>query len=250
MHVEIWSDVVCPWCYIGKRRFENALAQFSHRDAVSVTWRSFELDPHAPRHSDGTMTDLIARKLGGNVAQAAALNAQISGVAAGEGLDYHLDQAQHGNTFDAHRLLHLATAHGLQDAAEERLMHAYFTDGMPIGDADTLIQLAAEIGMDANEARAILMSDTYAAAVRADEQRASALGIRGVPFVVIDERYGISGAQQSAVFLEALEAAWTESHPLTAVGAVDAANACEDDRCDLSPERTTVSGSTPAVEKQ
>ncbi|HWE64138.1 MAG TPA: DsbA family oxidoreductase [Chloroflexota bacterium] len=231
MKVEIWSDVVCPWCYIGKRRFETALAQFAHRDQVEVLWRSFELDSNAPRRSQGTLSDLLARKYGMAPAQAAAANTQLTDLAAAEGLEYHLDRAQHGNTFDAHRLIHLAAAHGLQDAAEERLMTAYFTEGLPIGDAETLVTIVSEAGVDAGEARAVLDGDAYAEDVRADERRASAFGIRGVPFVVVDEKYGVSGAQPSAVFLDVLEQAWTAAHPLTLVGSAAGAVACEGDSC-------------------
>jgi len=208
MNVEIWSDIVCPWCYIGKRRFEAALARFAHRDKVEVVWRSFELDPTAPLRSPGTLNDLLARKYGQSVEQAAANHARLTALAAEEGLEYHFDRAQHGNTFDAHRLTHLAAAYGLQDVVEERLMHAYLTEGLAIGDAETLARIAAEAGMDAHEARGVLAGDQYAEAVRADEQRAAGFGIRGVPFVVIDEAYGVSGAQPAEVFLDTLERAW------------------------------------------
>src|SRR5579859_557657 len=128
MKIEIWSDVVCPWCYIGKRRFEKALAQFPHRDAVSVTWRSCELDPDAPHSRQDTLTEMLAHKYGTTLEQAAKMNARVSALAAAEGLDYHLDQARPSNTFDAHRLLHLAAERGVQGAVKERLMHAYFTE--------------------------------------------------------------------------------------------------------------------------
>ncbi|HXT34553.1 MAG TPA: DsbA family oxidoreductase [Chloroflexota bacterium] len=208
MNVEIWSDIVCPWCYIGKRRFEAALARFAHRDAARVTWRSFELDPTASPRPAGTLDELLARKYGQTVEQAAAGHARLTALAAEDGLEYHFDRAQHGNTFDAHRLTHLAAALGLQDAMEERLMRAYFTEGLPIGDPDTLIQLAVEVGIDAEEARTALAGDAYAAEVRADEERAGAFGIRGVPFMVVDEAYGVSGAQPASVFLDALEKGW------------------------------------------
>lgn len=208
MNVEIWSDIVCPWCYIGKRRFEAALARFPHRDEVAVTWRSFELDPDAPPRSSGTLDELLARKYGQTVEQAAAGHARLTALAAAEGLDYHFDRAQHGNTFDAHRLLHLAAAHDRQDAMKERLMRAYFTEGVPISDPGALVQLAAEIGLDKDEARAALAGDAYAEAVRADERRAAGFGIHGVPFVAIDETYGVSGAQAADVFLATMEKAW------------------------------------------
>jgi predicted DsbA family dithiol-disulfide isomerase len=177
---------------------------------------------------------MLARKIGGSVAQAAGMHAQVTALAAREGLDYRFDRAQHGNTFDAHRLIHLAAAHGLQAEAKERLLRAYFTDGLAIGDLDTLIALGAELGLPADEVRAMLEGDAYTDAVRADERRAAALGISGVPFYVIDERYGVSGAQDPAVFLGALEQAWAESHPLTLVGAPAAdAGSCDDGSCVL-----------------
>ena len=236
MKIEIWSDVVCPWCYIGKRRFEKALAQFPHRDAVTITWRSFELDPNAAQSSQDSLTELLAHKYGTTIEQAAKMNARVSALAAAEGLDYHLDQAKPSNTFDAHRLIHLAASKGVQGAVKERLMRAYFTDGLPIGDAETLARVVAEAGLDAGEARATLASDDFAEEVRADEERAEALGISGVPFFVIDGRYGVSGAQPPEVILNALQTAWAASQPLTIVsGDAESDDAetglCEGDSC-------------------
>lgn len=208
MQIEIWSDVVCPWCYIGKRRFESALARFAHRDEVTVIWRSFELDPNAPRQDARSLNAYLAQKYGVSLDEAAAMNQRVTDLAAAEGLDYHLDRAQHGNTFDAHRLIHLAAAHGQQAVAKERLLRAYFSEGQAISEHETLAALGAEIGLDGDEVRAMLDGEAYADDVRADEQRASGFGIRGVPFYVFGERYGVSGAQSSAVFLDALEQAW------------------------------------------
>jgi predicted DsbA family dithiol-disulfide isomerase len=234
VNVEIWSDVVCPWCYIGKRRFEAALAQFPHRDAVNIVWRSFELDPTAPKQYSGTLNEMLAEKMRTTTERAAAMNDRVINLAAGEGLDYHLDRAHPGNTFAAHRLLHLAKERGLQDAAKERLMHGYFTEGMPVGDGEALVSALAEVGVDADEARAVLASDEYTNEVVADEQRAAAFGIHGVPFVAIDEKYGVSGAQPAEVFLQALNTAWAASNPLTMVSSDTAdgdENMCEDDSC-------------------
>lgn len=242
MRIEVWSDVVCPWCYIGKRRLETALAEFPHRESVTITWRSFELDPDAPEHFTGTLNEMLAEKYGATLEQAARMNARVSGLAAAEGLDYHLDQARPSNTFDAHRLVHLAAACGVQGAVEERLMRAYFTEGQPVGDAETLARLGAEAGVDVDEARAVLAGDDYADEVRADEARAAALGIRGVPFMVIDERYGVSGAQPAEVFLDALQTAWNAAQPLTIISGEsggadeDVSGVCEDDSCAI-PER-------------
>ncbi len=211
MKVEIWSDVVCPWCYIGKRRFESALAQFAHRDQVEVIWRSYQLDPHAPRRSEQKTIEMLAQKYGVSVEQAAKMQERVSAIAAQEGLEYHLDQTRHENTFDAHRLLHLAAERGLQAEAEERLFRAHFTEGAALGDAETLARLAAEVGIAEDDARAVLDSDAYADAVRADIKRARMFGIQGVPFFAVDEQYGVSGAQPSELLREVLEQAWAES---------------------------------------
>ena len=203
--VEIWSDVVCPWCYVGKRRFEKALAGFEHRADVDVVWRSFELDPYAPREREGSPAEHLARKYGMTVEQAESTNAQMTELAASEGLEYHLDHTRGGNSFDAHRLIQLAAEHGLQEAMQERLFRAYFTEGEPIGEPDALARLAAELDLDPAPLRD---GTAYADAVRADEELAARIGIRGVPFFVLDRRYGVSGAQPSELLLEALEKAW------------------------------------------
>jgi predicted DsbA family dithiol-disulfide isomerase len=215
MKVEIWSDLLCPFCYIGKRKFERALEHFAHREEVEVAWRSFELMPDAPRESARDMHDLLAAKLGGDRARAVAMNRYVTGEAAAVGLRYDLDRAHPTNSFDAHRLIHLAAAHGLQDAAEERLFAAHFTEARHIGRHDTLKELAAEIGLDEREVADVLAGDAYAAEVRAEEAEGRALGLTGVPFFVIDRTYAISGAQPSDLFLEALRRAWAEAHPLT-----------------------------------
>ncbi len=210
MDVEIWSDIACPWCYVGKRRFEAALAAFEHRDEVTVTWRSFELDPEAPRSTDLPAAERLAGKYAMSVEQAEAMHAQMTERAAAEGLELHFDRTRSGNTFAAHRLIHLAAAHDAQDTVKERLMRAYFTEGEPIGDPDALVRLVAEVGVDSDEARAVLDSDRYADAVREDERLAGRLGIRGVPFFVLDRRYGVSGAQPADLLLKALEHAWND----------------------------------------
>ncbi len=222
MKVEIWSDVVCPWCYIGKRRFESALAQFAHRDDVEVEWRSFELDPTTESaHAAGegpAHAELIATKYGMPLAQAEAAVASVTQAAAGEGLDFHLDSSLRSNTFDAHRLIHLAADRGLQGEAKERFMRAYFSESEPVGDAATLVRLAVEAGLDRAEAEQVLAGDGYADAVRSDEAEARALGISGVPFFVVDRKYGVSGAQPADQLLAVLDRAWSERAPLTLVG--------------------------------
>ncbi|HEY6692105.1 MAG TPA: DsbA family oxidoreductase [Solirubrobacteraceae bacterium] len=203
--VEIWSDVVCPWCYIGKRRFEAAVAQFPHE--VEHTWRSFELDRSAPPTREHGATEHLAAKYGMSLDQARASHAQMTELAAQEGLEYHFDKARGGNSFDAHRLIHLAAAHGRQDEAKERLMRAYFTEGVAIGDREALVALAADIGLDPDEARAVLDGDAYADAVRDDETLAHRIGINAVPFFVLNRRYGVSGAQPAEILVQALEKA-------------------------------------------
>jgi predicted DsbA family dithiol-disulfide isomerase len=209
--VEIWSDVACPWCWVGRRRFERALARFELRDEVEVVWRSFELDPSAPRVHEASNAERLAAKYGVSVEQARAMNERVAGEGRKEGLDLRLEGVRAGNTFDAHRLIHFADAHGLRDAMIDRLYAAYFTESAAIGEADTLVRLASEAGLDADAARAMLAGDAHADDVRADEARARELGIGGVPFFAIDERWGVSGAQPAEVLLDALRTALRES---------------------------------------
>ncbi|MFD1524459.1 DsbA family oxidoreductase [Pseudonocardia yunnanensis] len=233
MKVEIWSDVVCPWCAIGKRRFEKALAQFAHRDEVEVTWRSFELDPGAPQEREGDLAEHLASKYGVSREQADGMHRQMTETAAADGWEFHFEHARGGNTFDAHRLIHLGAERGVQDAVKERLFRAYLTEGERIGDPETLVRIGAEAGLDADEARAVLASDRFADEVRADERQAQAFGINGVPFFVIDRTYGVSGAQPAETLLEVLDTAWAKSHPrqvLTPAGGPDG-SACTDGSC-------------------
>lgn len=213
LKVEIWSDVVCPWCYIGKRRIETALEGFEHRDEVEVQYRSFELNPDAPADEGGGLAERLASKYGVGLEQARAMNNRVTETAAKEGLKYNLDIARPGNTFDAHRLIHLAATEGRQAEMKERLMAAYFVEGKPIGDRATLVELAVEFGLNADRAQEVLASDEFASEVRAEEREADRLGITGVPFFVIDRRYGISGAQASDLLLQALRRAWQELQP-------------------------------------
>ena len=206
LRVDIWSDIACPWCYVGKRRFENALRRFPERDAVEVVWRSFELDPSAPKRRDGSVSyaTRLAKKYGVPQARSEAMIRHMTDIAKSEGLNIDFDRVQPGNTFDAHRLLHLAREHGMADALKERLFAAYFSEGEPIGEPDVLARLAAEVGLDPAELQRTLAGDAYAAAVRDEESVASELGIRGVPFFVLAGRYGVSGAQPAETLLEAL----------------------------------------------
>ena len=231
MKVEIWSDVVCPWCYIGKRRFEQALAAFAHRDEVEVVWRAFELDAHAPAERPGGYAENLATKYGVTLDKAQEMLDTMTAAAAQEGLDFRFGTARPGSTFDAHRLLHLAGERGVQDAVKERLLRATFTEGEPIGDSPTLVRLVAEAGLDPDEARAVLASDRYAAEVRGDQQQAAAYGISGVPFFVVDGRYGVSGAQPAEAIGQVLAQAWAERSPLQVVGAATPGAGCDGDSC-------------------
>jgi predicted DsbA family dithiol-disulfide isomerase len=229
MQIEIWSDIACPWCYVGKRRFEQALERFEHRGNVRVLWRSFELDPGAPATHDEPQAQLLARKYSVSVAQAEAMNARMAGAAAAEGLEFHFDRVKVGNTFNAHRLVHLALESGRQDAMKERLMRAYLTDGDALAEREVLQRLGEEVGLDAARVREVLASDAFAAAVRQDELEARQLGITGVPFFVLGGKYGVSGAQSPELLLEAITQAYTETQALSmlATGAVCGPDGCE-----------------------
>jgi predicted DsbA family dithiol-disulfide isomerase len=233
MRVEIWSDVVCPWCYVGKRRFEQALASFPHRDEVEVVWRSFELDSTAPQERTGDYAQMLATKYGVSVERGQEMIDTMTATAAQEGLDFRFDIARTGNTFDAHRLLHLAAERGLQDTLKERLMRATFTEGEPIGEPETLVRLGAEVGLDADEARAVLSSDRFADEVRADEQDAQRFGISGVPFFVVDRTYGVSGAQPAELLRQVLDKAWEDSRPVSLVTTGGSGPGCDGDSCSV-----------------
>jgi predicted DsbA family dithiol-disulfide isomerase len=211
MDIHIWSDIVCPWCYLGKRRFEHALALFDHRNEVRVTHRSFQLDPSRPRHETTNRRAMLKAKYQRTDQQVREMDAQMEHLADIEGLEYHLtDAGLTGNTLDAHQLLQLGKVRGIQDAVIERLYRAYFTEQRSVFDRDSLVSLAEDAGLDGSEARDVLERDAYAEAVAADVREARALGVSGVPFFVLDGRYGVSGAQSTDVFAEALTTAWNE----------------------------------------
>jgi predicted DsbA family dithiol-disulfide isomerase len=236
VNVEIWSDVVCPWCYVGKRQFEDALSRFAHAREVTVEWKSFELDPTSPTHVGMSMDRLLQRKYGMSEEEARSANHRMTELAAGVGLEYHLEDVQPGNTFDAHRLIHLAGTHGLGGAMKERLLAAYFTEGQPVGDRSTLADLAEEVGLDRAEVDEALAGEAFGPEVRADESRATALGASGVPFFVIDEAFGVAGAQGADVLLGALERAWATSHSLSQIDGGEpgsGGNACTGDACSV-----------------
>ena len=229
MQIDVWSDVVCPWCYIGKRRLEAALARFPHAAGVTVVFHSFELDPNAPKRSELSLTEMLSKKYGMPVAKAAEMERHVSSVAKQDGLDFHFEDARPENTFDAHRLIHLGQAHGRQADVKERMMRAYFTEGRRLGDPEELVKVGVEAGLDEVAVRAVVADPVqYRDAVRADEARARELGIRGVPFFVVDGKYGISGAQPADTLLGALTRAWSE-RPVE----VQRGDVCDDDGCAL-----------------
>ncbi len=228
MRIEVWSDVVCPWCYIGKRRLEAALERFPHRDEVEVVWRSFQLDPSTPEGETHALLPVLAAKYGRSLEETRAMVRHVEETAAGEGLRYRLADGVGGNTLLAHELLHLAAERGLQGEVKERLLHAYFEEARPVFDVDALAALAVETGLDEAEVRAALTDHRYRPAVREDVATARALGATGVPFFVVDRRYGAAGAQPAELLLQLLERAWADAHPLATV---PAAEGCDGDTC-------------------
>ncbi len=211
MQIHIWSDVVCPWCYVGKRRFERALEGFAHRDQVQVTHRAFQLDPTRPRGDTSSRRSMLMSKYRRSAAEVLEMDAKMEALAAAEGLEYHLTDANlTGNTLDAHQLVQLARTHGLQDAVLERLYRAYFTEQRSLFDRESLLPLAGEAGLDVSDARQALESGAFIDAVAADLDEARSIGVTGVPFFVVDGRYGISGAQQAEVFSQAFARVWEE----------------------------------------
>lgn len=210
MKIEIWSDFACPFCYIGKRRLEKALDVFEHRNEVEVSYRSFELDPGAPRDTESSIYELLAVKYGLSLQQAQESNQNVAQQAKAEGLNYNFDTLIPTNTFDAHRLMHYASEQGKAKEMSERLFRAYFTDSLHIGEHKVLQRLAEETGLDGHKVKAMLEQDDYAEAVREDESEARKLGIRGVPFVVIKGKFAVSGAQPVEIFQGALQRAWED----------------------------------------
>ncbi len=210
MKVEIWSDVMCPFCYIGKRRFEAALAQFAHRDQVEVVWKSFQLDPYLVTDPKKSVKQQLADSKGWSLGQTDEAMAYVVNMAKEVGLTYDFDKAVVANSFDAHRFSHLAKKHKLQDEAEERLFSAYFTEGKNTADRETLVRLGTEIGLDPAETSRVLSGNDYAEDVETDIYEARQVGVSGVPFFVFDDKYAVSGAQSSALFLEVLEKVFEE----------------------------------------
>ncbi|TFV48942.1 DsbA family oxidoreductase [Blastococcus sp. TF02A-35] len=228
MRVEVWSDVVCPWCYVGKRRLETALEQFPHRDQVEVVWRSFQLDPTLPEGETHATLPALARKYGTSEDAMRQNMRQLEEVAAAEGLTYDLANGISGNTSLAHELLHLAAERGVQGELKERLLHAHFEESRSVFDVDSLVALGAEVGLDETEAREVLTDRRYRAVVAQEGATAQSLGATGVPFFVVDRKYGAAGAQPAELLLQVLERAWADANPLVTVPAADG---CSGDSC-------------------
>jgi predicted DsbA family dithiol-disulfide isomerase len=205
--VDIWSDVICPWCYVGKARFEKALSSFAHRDEVEVVYHSFELDPSYPKDSRETTFAMLGRKYGMSEADARAAESRVAGLAEAEGLGFQPERPV-GNTFDIHRVLHLGLAKGVQAQLLNAVNEAYFGQGRQVFDRDVITEIAAETGLDATVAGDVIDGDAYAEDVRRDELQARQLGVSGVPFFVFDMALGVSGAQPTEMFASALQQAW------------------------------------------
>ncbi|GAB4013351.1 DsbA family oxidoreductase [Nocardioides ultimimeridianus] len=235
MKIDIWSDVVCPWCYIGKRRLERALADFPHADDVEIVWHSFQLDPGAPTTPVETVAQALGRKYGGGEAAGRDMIDRVEAVAAEEGMVWRHHSSQRVGTVDAHRLLHLALHDGgaaLQGELKERLLAAYFIDAANVADHEVLAKIAADAGLDAGRVSEVLGGTEFLDEVYADQQQAAAYGATGVPFYVVDSRYGVSGAQPPEAFAQVLERAWSDAHPgLEIIGTADADGACGPDGC-------------------
>jgi predicted DsbA family dithiol-disulfide isomerase len=215
MKVEIWSDIVCPFCYIGKRKFENALVNFDEKENVEIVWRSFQLDPDLEPVSGQSVHQYLAKRKGVSEKEGKEMNAYMSNIAREVGLEYNFDSAVINNTLDAHRLLHLAKEHGVQNEVKEQLFKAYYTDGRDVGNKDVLVSVGASVGIPAAEIDAMLESDKYVNEVRQDQYQAQQLGANGVPFFVFNNKYGVSGAQPTEVFAQVLEKVWEEEKPVS-----------------------------------
>lgn len=241
MQIEVWSDFVCPFCYIGKRRLELALKQLPELTNVELIYRSFELDPNADKHNQQSVTSMLMKKYGMSLEQANANADNLVKQAASVGLTYNFDTMKHTNTFDAHRLAHWAGKYDKMHDMTERLLKAYFTEGANLADSEVLVGLAGELGLDEKEAAAVLAGDAYTNEVRADQAQASQIGITGVPFFVFNNKYAISGAQPEQVFIDALRQIAEEEKPLTILNTPTPADSedpyCADGSCNVPPKK-------------
>ncbi|MBM7580937.1 DsbA family oxidoreductase [Jeotgalibacillus terrae] len=233
MKIEVWSDYVCPFCYIGKRKLEHALNNFEHKDQVEVVYRSFQLDPDAPKNASEDTVSALAKKYGMSYDQAVDMTNNVVAQAKEVGLDYDFSKMKRTNTQDAHRLTHFAAEHGKDGVLTEKLLSAYFLESKHIGDHDQLVAIAEEAGLNGEKAREVLESDQYAAEMNADIQKAAQIGVSGVPFFVLENKYAISGAQPDEVFTQALEKVWEETNQSPLVNVGGQGNACTDDSCDV-----------------
>lgn len=211
--VEIWSDVICPFCYIGKRKFEKALEGFSAKDQVEIEWKSFQLDPSLDNKDGLSVHEYLGKRKGGTTADGKRMNDQMAAMAKEVGLEYDFDNAIINNTINAHQLLHFAKTKGIQNQMKERVFRAYYTEGKDINNIDTLVQLAAELGLNEAETRKVLEDKVYANEVRDDQEHAYQIGVQGVPFFVFNRKYAVSGAQQPETFAQVLEKVWQEEKP-------------------------------------
>jgi predicted DsbA family dithiol-disulfide isomerase len=217
MKVEIWSDVMCPFCYIGKRKFENALAQFPHKADVEVVWKSFQLNPDMKTDPNMSTVQYLADAKGWTLDHAKGMTNHVSNLAKQVGITFNMDKAVVANSFDAHRFLHFAQQKNVQNQAKERLLAAYFTEGANTADHEVLIRIGVEVGLNADELRAVLNSDQFGDEVKHDIYEAHQVGVHGVPFFVLGEKYAVSGAQESTVFLQALNQTWAEVGKMTVI---------------------------------
>jgi len=227
MKVEIWSDVVCPFCYIGKRRFEQALAGFAPKEQVEIEWKSFQLDPELDNREGLSVHAYLGKRKGGTEADGKRMNDQMAAMANTVGLQYNFDKAILNNTQKAHQLLHFAKTKGLQNKMKDRFLKAYYTEGKDPADTDTLVALAADMGLPADEARNALVEERYAAAVRQEQEMAYQIGVQGVPFFVFNRKYAVSGAQSPETFAQVLKHVWEEEKPAVIAGQ-------DGDACDIN----------------
>lgn len=232
MKIEIWSDIMCPFCYIGKRKLERALQKFEHREKAAISWHSYMLQPGLKYEKGKKIYDFLAESKGMHYDHAVAMTQQVAEMAKEVGLDFNFDKIVVANSFDAHRLTHFAKKHSLQDKAEEKLFEAYFVEGKNIGDYAVLQEIGVEVGLDAQKVKQMLDSGDYTSAVNADVNEAQKLSIRGVPFFIFNRKWGLSGAQPEDVFLEVLEKAYEEEHQIIEVASANDLS-CEDGSCTI-----------------
>lgn len=236
MKIEVWSDFVCPFCYIGKRRLENAMNDFSNRDAITVEYKSYQLDPTAEYVPGESFYETFSNKKGMPIDQVKAMNQQLKQQAEEVGLDYNFDDMKHANTFDAHRVAKLAAEQGKGKEMTERLLYAYFTESRLISDHATLVELAEEVGLSKEDVEHVLTENNYTKAVQADIDIAQQIGVQGVPFFVFNEKYAVSGAQPPEVFSEVLEKVWEEENEKPVLQSLDPKKSktsyCTDEGCE------------------